>query len=51
MRKLLALLLACVLTAGLVGCGRTPPPEEDTAADPAMIPEQDRPAPDRLPPE
>ncbi len=51
MRKLLAFLLACVLTAGLVGCERTPPPKEDSAADSAVVPEQDRPAPGKLPAE
>ena len=49
MRKLLALLLVCVLAVGLVGCGRTGSPEKDTAVDPLTTPEGQRPSPSQLP--
>jgi len=42
MRQLFTLLLLCALAVGMVGCGGgTPPPEEDTAANPSMRPTQD----------
>ena len=49
MRKLLALLLVCVLAVGLVGCGRTGTPEKDTAVDPLTTPEGQRPSPTTMP--
>jgi hypothetical protein len=51
MRSLLNLLMLCLLVFCLVGCGEsTPPPEEDTAANPT--PEMSEiPPPDPLPAE
>jgi len=51
MRTMVVLFLGCVLTLGMLGCGGgTPPPEEDTAANPT--PEMmEIPPPDQLPAE